>query len=152
MSKENAFRFMMAKSKDEKVKSAFDSILSKYQGKNLSDDERDSILGKISQLAEKYGFYFTPEDLKELEKNSEGKLSDEELSGVAGGQGQLTLTFRNRYHSIMTYKAYCDYVPDDQTFRMRYDQYPTDCPNYVWFGNGNNVPMCKGCANCRLGM
>jgi hypothetical protein len=153
MSKENALRFMMNKDKDENLKSAYDAILNKYQRKNLSEDAWDGVLKEeIIPLAKKYGYDFTPEDLKQLQKPAEGKLSDEELDEVAGGQGQLTLTFRNRYHSIMTYKAYCDYVPDDQTFRIRYDQYPTDCPNYVWFGNGNNVPMCKGCANCRLGM
>ncbi len=153
MSKENALRFMIVKDKDKTIKKDMNAIMGRYERKNLSEDEWDGVLKEeIIPLAKKYGYDFTPEDLKELQNLTEGELSDEELDEVAGGQGQITLTFRNRYHSIMTYKATCDYMPDDQTFRMRYDQYPTDCPNYVWFGNGNNVPTCKGCANCRLGM
>jgi hypothetical protein len=151
MSKENVLLFMMNKDKNENLKSAYDSVLSKHQGKNLSEDEWDGVLiEEIIPLAKKCGFDFTPEDLKELQKPAEGELSDKELDGVNGGRGEITLTFRNRYHHTMTYKAYCDYAPDDQTFRMRYDQYPTDCPNYVPYGNYDRI--CMRCANCRVEM
>ncbi|MEA4890100.1 MAG: hypothetical protein VB070_11610 [Clostridiaceae bacterium] len=87
---------------------------------------------------------------KEEERDS--VLKEEELDAVTGGQGQITLTFRNKYHHTMTYKAFCDYAPDDQTFRTRYDQNPTDCPNYVWSGNDSPARVCMRCVNCRLGM
>lgn len=117
MSKENAFRFMLIKSKDKKIKSAFDVVLSKYQGKNLSEDEWDSVLEEISLLAKKYGFDFTPEDLKELQKNTEGKLSDEELSEVTGGRGQIT-----RHRSFLWWESTdtcsCEYAQKKTQLRL----------------------------------
>jgi predicted ribosomally synthesized peptide with nif11-like leader len=146
MSKEHAFRFMMAKSKDDKIKSSFDVILSKCQEKNLSDDERDSVLEEISQLAKKYGFYFTPEDLKELQKNAEGKLSDEELSEVAGGRGQFS-----RHRSLFWWECsdtcICECAKDDSTFAYYYCQDFTNCPNYEWKGYGLSTHQCSCCSH-----
>lgn len=89
-------------------------------------------------------------DLKQSRNPAEGKLADEELDEVTGGRGEITLTFRNRYRHTMTFKACCEYAPDDETFRMRYDQHPTDCPNFQSYGNYDRI--CMRCANCRVEM
>jgi hypothetical protein len=125
--------------------------MGKYERKKLSEDEWDYILKEeIMPLAKKNGFDFTQEDFEQLQNPIEGKLSEEELDKVTGGRGEITLSFRNKYHHNITYHAYCDYVPDDQTFRMRYDQNPTDCPNFVPYGNYDRI--CMRCENCRLNM
>ncbi len=146
MSRENAFRFMLAIGKDEKIKSAYDAVLNKYQGMDLSDDELDGILEKISQLAEKFGFDFTPEDLKELNKKTEGKLSEEELSEVTGGRGQFTLQ-RSFLWWESTNTCSCDYAKDDATFANYYVQNFTNCPYYEWRGYGLSTHQCRCCSH-----
>lgn len=149
MSKENALRFMIAKDKDKTIKNEMNVIMDTYERENLSEDEWDRVLKEeIMPLAQKHGFDFSLEDFKQLQKPTEGKLSDEELDKVTGGRGEITLSFRNKYRHIISYHAYCDYAPDDQTFRMRYDQHPTDCPNFVPYGDYDRI--CMRCENCRL--
>ncbi len=137
MSKDNAFRFMIIKNKDESIKSAYDAILSKYQGKNLSDNEWDDVLKEeIIPLAKEYGYDFTPEDLKELQKNAEGKLSDEELSEVTGGGRKYFW-----WESVDT--CYCEYAGhDDPAFLKHYSQEYADCPSYEWEHFSPNTHQC----------
>ena len=89
-------------------------------------------------------------DFTELQNPAEEKLSDNELDMATGGQGQFGQTHRNRFGGIMKYTVACDYAPDDQTFKARYDQNPTDCPNYVWSGNGCTARVCDHCANYHI--
>jgi hypothetical protein len=147
MSKENAFRFMMIKSKDEKIKNEFDAILCKYQGKNLSSDERDNMLEEICRLAKEYGYDFSPEDLMELQKNAEGKLSDEELSEVIGGKGCIIYS---PYWWQTTDVYSCEYVKDNSTFLDYYLQNHTNCPDYegrVCGICGSSYHQCSNCSH-----
>ncbi len=150
MSKENAIRFLAAKSKDEKIKAEWDTILCKYREKNLSDDEQDSMLEEISRLAKKYGFDFAPKDLKQLQKNAKEKLSDDALSEVTGGKGQF-----NRHRSFLWWESsdtcFCEYAKDDSTFVDYYCQSFTNCPNYEWRGYGLSTHQCDCCSHFRCG-
>jgi len=147
MSKENAVRFMMMKDKDEDMKSAYDDIIRKYEGKKLSKAEWDmAIQEEVIPLAKKYGFDFTPENFTELLKTADGKLSDEELGEVVGGQGQFSV----RHQRGMPFgdtTTYCDCAPDDATFITRYGQSPTDCPDYVCSNTDAPQRTCRHCKN-----
>ncbi|MEA4887903.1 MAG: hypothetical protein VB070_00345 [Clostridiaceae bacterium] len=149
MSKKNAVKFMMAKSKDEKIKSDFDAILCKYQGKNLSSDEQDNMLEEIRRLAEEYGYDFSPEDLMELQKNAEGKLSDDDLSEVTGGKGCIIYS---PYWWQSTDVFSCEYVKDDVAFLDYYLQKDTNCPDYeerTYGICGSSAHQCSGCTHFR---
>lgn len=150
MSNVNAFRFLMAKNKDKKIKSEFDAILYKYQGKKLSGDERGSILEDISRLAKEYGYNFTPEDLRELQKNSEVELPDEELSEVTGGRGQFS-RHRKFFWWESSDTCSCEYAKDDSTFADYYCQQFTNCPNYEWRGYGLSTHQCSCCSHFQCG-
>ncbi|HEX2926373.1 MAG TPA: hypothetical protein VHP38_08990 [Ruminiclostridium sp.] len=149
MAKEDALRFMVIKEKDTEIKSAFDSLMGKYEGKNLSKDEWVKVIQKeVIPFANKYGYDFTSEDLAELQK---AKMSDEELDQVVGGRGQFTQT--NTYQTMFgtisnTYTMACDLAPDDQTFTARFHQGPSlDCPDYVYIGRGCHLRACMSCAH-----
>jgi hypothetical protein len=147
MSKENAIRFMMMKDKDEAIKSAFDAILSKCDGKILSKDDQDKVLREeVIPLAKKYGFDFTSDDLDKAQNAFVGRLSDEELDQIAGGKGQFTETFFGQIHGLISTYT-CDYAPDDQTLETYYNQLSTGCPDYVHLDHVANLRMCVCCAN-----
>lgn len=132
MAKEDALRFMVVMEKDEKIKSAFNSIMHKYEGMNLSKDEWDkAIKNEVIPFAKKNGFDFIPEDLAELQKTAGGEISDEELDQVAGGRGEFSETIYSMFVSHVERRMACDFAPDDQTFKTRYYQNPTDCPDFV---------------------
>ncbi|HEX2926372.1 MAG TPA: hypothetical protein VHP38_08985 [Ruminiclostridium sp.] len=150
MAKETALRFMMIVEKDKEIRIAFDSIMGKYEGKNLSKDEWDKVIqNEVIPFAKKYGYDFTPEDLAELQKTAGGKMSDEELDRVVGGRGEFSQIDKGWiYTMILT--TFCDFMPDDQTFKTRYEEFPTDCPDYVWDGTpGCSKRMCANCAHCQ---
>jgi predicted ribosomally synthesized peptide with nif11-like leader len=138
----------MAKNKDEKIKSQFDAIFCKYQGENLSDDERDSMLVEICRLAENHGFHFTPEDLEELQNNAEEKLSDEELSGVTGGRGQFTRGYTLKFSWWPELETCsCEYAINDSAFMRYYGQGDNQCPDYEWVGYGPVTHQCISCSH-----
>ena len=150
MSKENAMRFLMAKDKNENIKSALDTVLSKYEGINLSGDDWDKVLQEeVIPLAKTNGYDFSPKDLKEIQSDAGEKLSDEELDGISGGSGQFTIwhSFYSKFVIIRNIIS-CKYVPDDATFESRYYATQTDCSYYQYSGCGANIPSCVCCANC----
>jgi hypothetical protein len=101
----------------------------------------------VIPLAKKHGCDFTPEDLAELQTT---KISDEELDQVVGGRGQFTQSnaFMTSHGAIsLTLTNTCDLAPDDQTLLARYNQWPTDCPDYVWVGIGSSYRSCANCAH-----
>jgi hypothetical protein len=144
MPKENAFRFLMAKNKDEKIKSEFDAILCAYQGKNLSDNELESMLKEICLLAQEHGFHIIPEDLSEIQNNAEGNLSDEELSGVTGGIGRI---YYNPNWWLSPYMYICEYAHDCKTFLDYYCQENTNCPDYEERIYGISPHKCSNCSH-----
>jgi C-terminal processing protease CtpA/Prc len=118
MSKENAIRFLMMKDKDDSIKSAFNTITDKYAGRNLSEDERDKMLQEeIISLAKEYGYDFTPEDFKELQKPDAYRLSDKELDGVTGGRGQFVHVSVSHGSTLYTITLSCKFMPNDMIFR-----------------------------------
>jgi hypothetical protein len=122
---------MMIVEKDIEIKNAFNSIINKYEGTNLSKSEWDKVVqSEVIPFAKKYGYDFTLEDLAELQKTAGGKMSDEELDGVVGGRGEFSQIDKGWiYTMILT--TFCNFMPDDQTFKTRYEEFPTDCPDYV---------------------
>jgi predicted ribosomally synthesized peptide with nif11-like leader len=149
MAKEDALRFMMIVEKDKEIKSAFNSIMTKYEGKNLSKDEwNKAIQNEVIPFAKKYGYDFTAEDLAELQRTTGEKVSDEELDQVVGGRGEFREYSSGWFYSAIS-TTFCDFAPDDQTFKTRYDQYLTDCPDYVWTGKGASQRLCACCAHCQ---
>lgn len=82
-------------------------------------------------------------------------IAANELDQVVGGRGQFieTRTIHNRLGTFtLTYTNTCDIAPDDQTFTMRYNQWPTDCPDYVWKGRGASQGWCISCAHYQSSM
>jgi hypothetical protein len=147
MSKENAIRFLMAKDKDEGLKSAFKTIMDKYAG-NLSEDEIDKMLQEeIIPLAKEYGYDFTPEDFKELQKPDAHRLSDEKLDGVTGGRGQFVVPGVTKELNLFTITLSCDFMPCDEIFKRYLDQKQNGCNYFV--PAGTQVHACKSCANLR---
>jgi predicted ribosomally synthesized peptide with nif11-like leader len=145
MSKENAIRFMMLRDKDDALKAGWSNIMGKYEGKNVSKDEWDKVLKEeVIPFAKEHGYDFSPEDLKELEKPAEGRLSDEELGRVAGGFGDWV---------IEGIRFYCDRVPDDQTFFKRVTGGSNNgCPDFIvkenrWNEPRDNSISCPNCGN-----
>jgi hypothetical protein len=156
MSKENALRFMIIKDKDESIKNAYDSVIGKHREKNLSEAEQDNVLREeIVSLAKQCGFDFTPQEMIDLKETAKGKLSDEELDEIVGGRGgfsrSLSITFDFPHLYNLTATTCCDSAPDDNTFRKRYMQSITDCPNYIWSNYGSDYHACNTCKNCRFG-
>jgi hypothetical protein len=151
MSKENAIRFIEMKERNENIKSAFNSIMSKYEGKSLSEAEWGNVIQKeVIPLAESSGYDFTLDDIKELQTSSL-KLSDDEMSEVAGGRGQFTETLDpySEYFGrvVITYSNSCDYAPDDATFRARYYETTNSCPDYAFIGCGVRDHTCICCTH-----
>lgn len=149
MSKEIAQRFFMTMEMDEKIKKAFNVIISKYEGKNLSADEMDMVVREaVIPLAKEYGFEFSPEDLAALYKEAGEKLSDQELGAVAGGRGQYSHTdikFGPFGPEKITYFRACNSAPDDQTFNTYYDQDSNNCPDYWWNPRMPHRHICTCC-------
>ncbi|HEX2925336.1 MAG TPA: hypothetical protein VHP38_03615 [Ruminiclostridium sp.] len=152
MSKENAIRFLMAKNKDECVKSAFNTIMDQYAGRYLSEDERDKILREeIIPMAKKHGYDLTPEDFNDLKKTAPERLEDEELDMVAGGRGQIDEYLIGTTATILTDTIYCNCAPDNQTFIMRYNIYSDNhCPDYSYVGRGRDQRICPCCKNLSI--
>lgn len=85
MAKENVKAFLEALTKDEAVQKILKEKEKDYAG---IKDARDSIIKEILlPVAEKAGYSFTEEELKEYEKNlqPQGELDEDELEAVAGG-------------------------------------------------------------------
>jgi hypothetical protein len=143
MSKENAVRFMLIRNRNEKIKSEYDDILSKYQGKKLSEDEQENVMNEICQLGEKYGLAFTLEDLKKLEDKADQALSEDELDEVNGGRGSL--------YSTPNTCVTCNYVKDDSTFDY-YFTLGNECPDFNDNGFGYSACDCWFCTHLKVSL
>jgi hypothetical protein len=151
MSKENVIRFLMMKDKDESIKNAFDAIMGKYEGGNLSEDERGKMLQEeIIPLAKEYGYDFAPEDLKELQQPETYKLSDEELDGVTGGRGQYVHVSVTHGSTLYTITLSCEFAPNDDIFRCYFNQDSNNCYEFVPTSPNRYPHACMRCANMRV--
>jgi predicted ribosomally synthesized peptide with nif11-like leader len=148
MSKENAVRFLIAKDKDEDLKSAFKTTTDKYAGRNLSEDESYKMLQEeIIPLAKEYGYDFTPEDLKELQKPDAYQLSEEELDAVTGGLGQFIIPSVTKEYNLYTITLRCELVQSNEVFKIYFDQKKNGCNYFVPANTQDHA--CKNCANLR---
>jgi hypothetical protein len=149
MSKENAIRFLILKDKDESLKNAFDAIMGKYEGENISGDDLGKVIcEEIIPLAKGYGYDLTPEDFMGLKKTPPERLEDEELDMVAGGRGQIDEYFTGATATILANTICCNCTPDNQTFITRYNIYSDNhCPDYSYVGRGRDQRICPCCKN-----
>ena len=92
MSKENAKLFYEELAKNEALQEKFKVIGKKYEGQTSDEVQMDLIYqNEILPIAKESGFEFTLAEFKEYKQEvtqpQSGKLSDDELDNVAGGQG-----------------------------------------------------------------
>jgi len=90
MSKENAKLFYEELAKNEALQGKFEVIGKKYEGQTSDETQMDLIYqNEILPIAKESGFEFTLAELKEYKQAvtqpQSGRLSDEELDAVAGG-------------------------------------------------------------------
>ena len=93
MSKENAKLFYEELAKNEALHEKFEVIGKKYEGQTSDEVQMDLIYqNEILPIAKESGFEFTLAEFKEYKQEvtqpQSGKLSDDELDNVAGGQGE----------------------------------------------------------------
>ena len=91
MSKENVKLFYEELAKNEALQEKFKVIGKKYEGQTTDEVQMDLIYqNEILPIAKESGFEFTLAELKEYKQEvtqpQSGKVSDEELGAVAGGQ------------------------------------------------------------------
>jgi len=106
MSKENAKLFYEELAKNEALQGKFEFIGKKYEGQKFDEVQMDLIYqNEILPIAKESGFEFTLAELKEYKQDvtqpQSGKLSDEELDAVAGGNLPPFLGNRGANHLNM---------------------------------------------------
>ena len=91
MSVENAKRFYEAVSQDKEMQQQFIDLSRRHQGKPMDEKQLTALVNEeIIPMADKMGFRFSAEDLKQLEKertqSAAGKeMSEAEMQAVSGG-------------------------------------------------------------------
>lgn len=143
MSKEQAIRFLLLTERDEELKSKYKGIVNKYEGKNLTEEEYEKIIpAEVIPLAKSLGFDFSAGDFRELLQPVKKQLTDEELDEAVGGRGQFSRQF-----APIEFTYLCELAPDDETFRMYYEKYLHNCPNYEPLSQNSALTKC--CDICK---
>lgn len=144
-SKEQAYRFMMFTEVNEDLKQRYQSIMSKFEGKDLTKEEQTEIIRtEVMPLAKSIGFDFGTEDFRELLQPATMQLTDEELDKAVGGLIEFTTVDKKRHvcyfldNSLRSAYAFRDYF---------FIEVGT-CPHYVFKKHRGVMPDLHWCGSC----
>ena len=91
MSVENAKKFYEAVSQDKAMQQKFVDLSRKYQGEPMDEKQLKALVNEeVVPMADKMGFRFTSDDLKQFEREiyqpaADKEMSEAEMQAVSGG-------------------------------------------------------------------
>lgn len=140
MPKEQVLRSIVFTERDEELRRKYQSIVDKYEGKGLTEEEYErAVWDEVISLAKGIGFDTGTGNFRELLYDSK-QLTDEELDAAVGGKGQFT-----RMDADYTYTYSCELVTGDATFLLYLFNRIRGCANYQWDESASNTRSCADC-------